>query len=99
MKQQPVVPIAIDWNYCEKHDAWQLLVASLLVGWQDSFTAVVFTKNDFGSYKFQPAVEDAFIKKLKEILPDTSQTIAILADRSFARPGKLKSSAPRNFTT
>jgi len=81
----PVVPIAIDWTFCEKHDPWQTLTASLVIrGRGIPILVWSFTKSDFQEYNSQSKVEKAFIKKLKEIIPPTSQTIVILADRGFA---------------
>ncbi len=82
-----IVPIAIDWTHCEKHECWQSLVASIVMrGRGIPILVWSFHEHDFSDDGSRSAVEAAFIRKLKQLLPPTaaSQTVVILADRGFA---------------
>lgn len=79
------VPIAIDWTYCEEHDPWQSLVASIVIrGRGIPILVWSFPRDQFGRYSSQNRVEEAFIQELRRILPKHPASV-ILADRGFCR--------------
>lgn len=80
-----IVPVAIDWTYCEQHDPWQSLVASIVVrGRGIPILVWSFPRDHFAPYNSQNQVEDAFVKELRSILPCEKRWV-MLADRGFAR--------------
>lgn len=85
IKHWQLIPIAIDWTFCEKHEKWQSLVASIVIrGRGIPILVWSFPRNDFHPYLSQNQVENAFMKQLREILPP-GKRVVILADRGFAR--------------
>lgn len=102
IKHWRVVPIAIDWTHCQKHECWQSLVASIVLrGRGIPILVWSYQNGDFDEYgRSRSAVEDAFIKKLKSLLPqspDQPQTIVIIADRGFARADLLQLICDQGF--
>jgi len=81
----PIIPIAIDWTYCEDNNPWQSLVASITFhGRGIPIYVWSFKRNCFDPYMSQNQVEEAFVAHLRRLLPKHKR-IVILADRGFAR--------------
>jgi len=84
----PVIPIAIDWTFNEKHEQWQCLVASIIVGKRGIPIFIrAFHEYDYQVDETRSQAEDRFVKDLKKMLPPPApnQIVVILADRGFAR--------------
>lgn len=81
-----VIPIALDWTFNEKHEKWQCLVASLIVGKRGIPLLVrAFRDHDYEDEETRSRVEESFVEDLKKMLPPLApnQIVVILADRGF----------------